>query len=105
MAINSKQKGKVGELEVANILKKRGYKARRGQQYCGANGDPDVIGLDGFHIEVKRIESGHGKAYEWYEQAVNDSREGETPIVVHRKNRAPWLVSISFDDFLDLISK
>ena len=56
MTINSNKKGKRGERELANILKKYGFKSRRGQQYCGANGDADVIGLDGIHIECKRVE-------------------------------------------------
>ena len=37
MALNSKQKGKAGELELAHILKDYGYDTRRGQQYCGAD--------------------------------------------------------------------
>lgn len=37
--MNSRNKGKNGELELASILREYGYNARRGQQYCGANGD------------------------------------------------------------------
>ena len=37
--MNSKHKGKRGELEVAAILREHGYDARRGQQYSGASGD------------------------------------------------------------------
>ena len=43
MAINSNSKGKKGELELSKILREHGYDTRRGQQYCGANGDADVI--------------------------------------------------------------
>ena len=43
--------------ELANLLKDYGFEdARRGQQYCGANGDADVVGLEGVHIECKRVE-------------------------------------------------
>lgn len=54
--MNSRNKGAAGEREVAGILRGYGYKARRGQQYSGANGDADVVGLPGIHIEVKRRE-------------------------------------------------
>lgn len=55
---NSKQKGKRGELEIANILKEHGYDCRRTAQYNGKEQGSlaDVIGLDGIHIEVKRVE-------------------------------------------------
>lgn len=48
--MNSRSKGAVGEREVAGILRGYGYKARRGQQYSGANGDADVVGLPVFMI-------------------------------------------------------
>ena len=56
--INSKDKGARNEREIANILKDHGYDARRTAQYCGNTGDAsDVVGLDGFHIEVKHQET------------------------------------------------
>lgn len=54
--MNSRDKGKRGELELAKVLRGYGYDTRRGQQYCGANGDADVVGLPGIHIECKRVE-------------------------------------------------
>ena len=54
--MNSRRKGKEGELELAKKLREYGYGCRRGQQYSGANGDADVIGLPGIHIECKRVE-------------------------------------------------
>lgn len=54
--MNSREKGKRGERELAGELRRHGYDARRGQQYCGANGDADVVGLSGLHIECKRVE-------------------------------------------------
>ena len=49
--MNSRQKGARGERELAGILRDYGFDSRRGQQYCGLNGDADVIGLPGIHIE------------------------------------------------------
>lgn len=51
-----REKGKRGERELAGILRKYGFDSRRGQQYSGANGDADVAGLPGIHVEVKRVE-------------------------------------------------
>ena len=103
--INSKAKGKAGELEVAHILKDHGYDARRTAQYCGNTGDAsDVIGIPGFHLEVKRAE--RMELYKWYAQAVNDSeKSGDTPVVIHRQSRKPWLVSLSLEDFLKIIGE
>ena len=80
----SRDKGKRGEREVALILREHGFEARRGQQYCGANGDADVVGVPGLHIEVKRTEK--FRMYEALDQAINDAREDELPVVFTRKN-------------------
>lgn len=101
MAINSREKGRKGETELAKILRERGYEARRGQQFCGANGDADVVGLPGYHIECKRVEKLNLEAA--MEQSKRDARQGEIPIVAHRKNRHEWLVTLRLEDFLDII--
>lgn len=100
MAKNSRAKGAAGERQLANLLKEHGYAARRGQQYCGANGDADVVGLDGIHIECKRVE--RLNIENAIEQAQADAREGEKPAVIHRKNRKPWLVTMCLEDWLEL---
>ena len=72
--MNSKAKGARGERELSNKLKEYGYDCRRGQQYCGANGDADVVGLSGIHIECKRVEKLN--LYDAVSQAKSDAREG-----------------------------
>lgn len=100
MPINSRRKGAKGELELANLLKEHGFDARRGQQYCGSNGDADVVGLPGVHIECKRVEQLNiDKAMN---QSIGDSKDGEIPVVVHRRNNTPWKVTMLLDDFLKL---
>lgn len=97
---NSRDKGKRGELEVAKILKERGYDAHRSVQYCGANGDADVVGLDGAHIEVKRVEQLNiDKAMH---QALRDAREDDIPVVFHRKNNELWKATSWLGNWLDL---
>ena len=98
--MNSRDKGKRGELEAAHLLKKYGYDARRGQQFSGANGDADVVGLPGIHLEVKRVEKLNIENA--VEQSVSDAREGEKPAVLHRKNRRSWLVTMPFDEWIEL---
>lgn len=100
MPKNSREKGKRGELELSKLLRDYGYDTRRGQQYCGSNGDADVVGLPGIHIECKRVEKLNlEKAME---QAKNDANPEELPAVFHRKNREEWLVTMPFDSWIQL---
>lgn len=98
--INSKAKGARFERELASRLKARGYNCRRGQQYCGANGDADVIGLPGIHIEAKRQEK--MQLYDWVEQAKRDAKPGELPAVFHRRNNCEILVTMTFEDWMKI---
>lgn len=97
---NSRQKGAQGERELARLLREYGYLCRRGQQYCGANGDADVVGLEGIHIECKRVE--RLNIEDAVLQAVRDSREGELPAVFHRKNHGEWMVTMPLSDWMQL---
>ena len=101
--MNSRQKGARGERELAGKLKEYGYEARRGQQYCGSNGDADVVGLPGIHIECKRVE--RLDIYAAIEQSVRDTPPMQTPVVMHRKNGCKWLVTMRFDDWMKLYSR
>ena len=102
MAINSNQKGKVGERELAKKLREYGYNCRRGQQFSGANGDADVVGLEGIHIEVKRVE--RLNIHDAVDQAKRDSLPFDTklPAVFHRKNNCKWLVTMELDDWIKI---
>lgn len=103
MVINSRRKGKVGELEFARLCKEHGFEGvRRGQQYNGLEGD-DVVGLDGIHVEVKRVEALNiEKALQ---QSERDSSEGKVPIVAHRKNRETWKVTMRAKDWFEFYRK
>lgn len=101
--MNSKQKGARGERELAKVLRAYGFKTRRGQQYCGANGDADVIGLPNIHIECKRVE--RLNLYDAMAQSKSDAKQGEIPVVMHRKDKCDWLVTLSLDDFIEIYKK
>lgn len=98
---NSRAKGAAGERELANRLKELGLTARRGQQFCGANGDSDVVceELAQFHIECKRVQALN--LHDAMSQAVRDCK-GKTPVVIHRKNSKPWIATIFLEDFISL---
>ena len=97
--INSREKGKAGEREFAALCRKHGFEnARRGQQYNGLDGQ-DVIGLDGIHIEVKRAE--RLNIDEAMKQSIRDSKEGEMPIVAHRRNRESWKITMRAEDWFE----
>lgn len=85
---NSRRKGADYEREVAAYFRAHGFKARRGQQYSGSNGDPDIVvsGLPGYHFELKRRGKQFSAAdlYKAMLQAERDARPGETPAVIHR---------------------
>lgn len=105
MAINSRSKGKRGELEWARKCRDEGYgSARRTAQYCGSTGDAsDVVGLPGIHQEVKRTES--LQVWGAMSQAIRDASaasKGELPIVAFRRNDYPWLVFMLADDWFKL---
>ena len=97
---NSREKGKRYELHVAGLFKAEGYEARRGQQFCGLNGDADVIGVPGIHIECKAVE--RLNIYDAISQAKHDARDGEIPVVIHKKNHCADLVTMEFTDWIRL---
>lgn len=96
--MNSRQKGAAGERELARKLREEGYDCRRGQQFSGANGDADVVGLPGIHIECKRVE--RLNLEDAMAQSRRDARDGEIPVVMHRKTRSPWLVTTTLEDWI-----
>ena len=100
--INSKEKGKRFERELASILRDYGYEARRTAQYCGNTGDAsDVVGLDGIHIEAKHQEK--ISIFDWMKQAINDSsKTGYLPTVFFKKNRSEILVTMRLTDWIGL---
>ena len=95
--MNSREKGRRGEVELAKVLREYGYEARRGQQYKGGADSPDVIGIDGVHIECKRVETLNiEKAMQ---QSTRDAGDN-VPVVMHRKNGEKWKVTMWLDDWV-----
>lgn len=104
MGLSQRNKGKAGEREVAKLLKEHGYDdARRGIQFQGSPDSPDVVGLPGFHIEVKRTEQ--CRLYDYLNQSTSEAGEEEIPVVFHRQNKRPWVVIMDAEDFLKVVKE
>ena len=99
--MNSRDKGARGERELANLLKEYGFDSHRGAQYKGSPDSPDVTGIEGVHIECKRVE--RLDLYKALRQSSSDAAEDELPVVIHRKNREGWLVTMTLDSFIKLL--
>ena len=100
----SQRKGAVGEMELTEILKSNGYNVKRGGS-LNYGAFPDVMGLPGVHIEVKRREKLN--LLSAIQQAQTDAarfHDGQ-PAVFHRRNREPWLVTMTLDEWLTLYRK
>lgn len=95
----ARAKGAEAEREVARILKDHGYDAHRGMVFYH---EPDIVGVPGLHIEVKRQEQ--LKLKEWMAQSEAQKKHGEYATVVHRKNREEWLITMKFEDFLNFLA-
>ena len=96
MPINSNRKGDSGEREAARELNAvLGTSARRGQQRSGLDEQDVIDHLPGTHCEVKRVEC--LRLYDAVDQAVRDAGDN-TPFVMHRRNRRPWLVVVRLED-------
>lgn len=105
--MNSKRKGSGGERELLKILQENGFPdaVRNDQMYVGGFHNPDISasfsGLP-IHVEVKRVEKLN--LIEAIGQAVADADQKAFPVVVHRKNRGPWLVSFRLIDLLGVLN-
>ena len=98
---NSREKGKRYEHHIASLFRSEGfYDARRSQQFCGANGDADVVGVRGLHIECKAREQ--MQLYDWVSQAKSEAKNGDLPVVIHKKNYCADLVTMEFTDWIKL---
>jgi hypothetical protein len=103
MSAMSRNKGKRGEREVAEIFTRYGFTARRGQQFSGSPDSPDVVVNLDVHLEVKRTERANLPAA--YRQACADAGIDKEPLVVTRANATPWMLYCAFEHYLALRQK
>ena len=107
--MNSRAKGKRGELEARNVVREHWYAPGciRSAQAGGAYAADLLNAGDGLHVEVKRRQK--IAATHYMKQAESDCREGEVPVVVMREDGYPtWLVVVRIEDtekFLKIIGQ
>lgn len=86
------------------IFRERGYPVERdGTQSYGRR--PDLYGLDGIHLEIKRAEC--ARIWEWMQQSRGDAaRFGDGwPTVIFRRSRSDWLICMELKDWLTLYER
>lgn len=99
MGSMSARKGRNAERELARILQERGLDVRPGDP-CNHGRTPDLFGPAGVHVEVKRREK--LDIYAALRQSAADAEKFHDglPLIAHRSNRHPWIISMSLDTFL-----
>lgn len=99
MGKSQQQKGRRAERELARILQERGLDVRPGDP-CNHGRTPDLLGPAGCHVEVKRRE--RLDIYAALRQSAADAEKFHDglPLIAHRSNRHPWIISMDLDTFL-----
>ena len=101
MSRASQRKGRGGELELCRILNDAGFPVSPGAPVSYGQ-TPDLTGLPGIHIEVKRTERLNLNTA--MAQAQRDALffQDGAPAVFHRQNRRPWMVTMKLTDWLEI---
>ena len=101
---SSQRKGADGERELAALLREYGYPVERGGSLSFGE-VPDLTGLPGVHIEVKRVE--RLNVPKAMKQAVRDAEKFHdgAPTLFHRRSREPWLVTMRLHDWIALYDR
>lgn len=104
MSRKQQRKGANGEKELTIILQGKGYNAQRGgSQTYGTI--PDIVGLPGIHIEVKRREKLDMLGAIRQAQTDSERFKDGLPAIFHRSNRSPWLVTMTLEEWLVLYER
>ena len=104
MGKQQQRKGADGERELSLLLQGKGFQTQRGGSLTYGT-VPDIVGLPGIHIEVKRREQLNLPGA--LKQAKIDAirfKDG-LPAVFHRSNRGPWIVSMGLEEWIALYKK
>ena len=101
--INSRRKGKDGELEFARLLNDRfgpTAEARRSQQFMGTAQSADVTSNLPFHFEVKRCDKLMFR--DWWSQLRSEATE-KMGVLAFRWNNGPWIIAMDADDWCNVV--
>jgi hypothetical protein len=98
----SRDKGRLGEQQVATIFRDAGYTCHRVANSGGLCLKGDLTGIDGFHVEVKRQE--RLDIPKWLRQVREETPEGDVPLLIFRRSREDWQVVIPLDELIELMT-
>lgn len=101
MPLNSRAKGKRGELEFIDLhLVEHWPHAKRNLDQFGDD-KRDCVEVAGIHWQIKRVE----KLNFWkaFSQAKNEAAEFDIPILATRRNLSPWLCTLEADELIPLL--
>ena len=98
----SQRKGRRGELELCRVLAGYGYDMRPGRP-ASFGEEPDIVGLPGIHVEVKRRENVDISAALKQAQADAEKFGDGLPVVFTRGNRQSWRVVMDLSAFMALL--
>jgi hypothetical protein len=109
----SRDKGARGEREVAGVFRSHGIEADRTPNSGGLQTPGDLVGVEGFTIEVKRCNV--WRVPEWIWQAYESAAAAPVasrPAVAFRRDRraaydppADWHALVALDVLCELIAK
>lgn len=105
MALNARSKGQRGEREVIDLLQPHVDEVSQYNQVeppllqrntlQSDQGGFDIVGLPGFALEVKRVETDQpGQVAKWWEQSVRQAGKDLEPVLFYRQNSRPWKVRV-----------
>lgn len=101
MSAMQRNKGKVGERQVATIARAAGFPdAKRtgdSQQAAG-----DVAGITGTHCQVKWCQ--RLDLPRWWRELEAACPPDKRRLLAHRRNGEPWLATVPLEDYLRLLA-
>lgn len=106
--INSRAKGRGGEIELATLLAPFWPEAIRNLDQFG-NDKRDVLHVAGTHIQCKRVE--RLNIWEALDQAITEAAPTDLPLLAFRRNwnrsslpsRSSWFAALELDELLSLL--
>ena len=98
--INSRNKGKRGELELVGLLSEYWPECCRNIDQF-KDDKRDVLHTPGVHWQVKRVE----KLNIWaaLQQAEGEAAEHDVPVVAFRRNRSGWKAALDLHELVALL--
>lgn len=91
MSKKSRSKGARGELELIAIVHERFPSLQLQRNYDqAALGGCDLLGIPNIALEVKRYQRGNVYRREWWQQACDQAKDSQIPILAYRFDQMKW---------------